>query len=596
MRTFMIGTLVVAVLFVASGCKRDDPVNGALQICEDDPSVNITFPDPSYLPYYAQVVDFEWVSDTSCEIVSTRYLIMPVEPMDDMISALNEDPGALEEYWSRWRPFDERVGNTIRLDSELSYGYHLFAVQARSAGWKITEEFVADLNARIFHSRYRSDGPILELSELNYLGALSDYYPHAYPGIEFNWEVAGGCGLKFRIDANAEYYGRRVAGYRYGWDIRDLDRWDEPFTDINEIPERGFDSGDHYLTIEAIDDLGNVSTKAYRFTFVPMTMERDLLWVDDFPSTNAPSPVKTMPTEDEHDLFWEGLCSKNTGFDAGMDVYDVIEHNNVPPTLELLSHYKNVIWTYSSTENTAWSQMLRPYDRERKINILPMFMGNGGHVWTLGRSMRITGGLLNVLPDPSVVPSSVQCTTGENCGIDQMPSRDYGVTVVDGVIGTFRTGEEMPPGTVRSVDRDALRQAYSDESDPVTLAHPDLPATLELREEITDCPSCFFNLTDRGFSYAEVYNPEYWMDFNFFLDQPGFHPMYRMRAMNNLSPLDHQTIAIWVTKYRDVMPDVILGPAVAAPSAHMGFPLWFFDHDKANQIADVIFEEWGLLE
>ena len=84
------------------------------------------------------------------------------------------------------------------------------------------------------------------------------------------------------------------------------------------------------------------------------------------------------------------------------------------------------------------------------------------------------------------------------------------------------------------------------------------------------------------------------MDYNFLADQPNFHPMYRMRAWNITSPLHHQAIAIWVTKYEDVLPEVAAGPAVAAPSVHMGFPLWFFDHDKANQIADVIFEEWGI--
>ena len=154
----------------------------------------------------------------------------------------------------------------------------------------------------------------------------------------------------------------------------------------------------------------------------------------------------------------------------------------------------------------------------------------------------------------------------------------------------------MPPGVRRVVDRDALYSAYLDESDPVTLSHPGLPATLELWDEITDCPSCFFNIYDRGFIYVEVYNPQYWMDYNFLADQPNFHPMYRMKARDFLSPMHLQTIAIWVTKYDDVIPNVTSGPAVAAASVHMGFPLWFFDREQAGQIADVIFEEWGLQE
>ena len=583
--------LVASMLCAASGCDSEDPVRGEVQSCEEDPSVLITFPDPSYGGPYGRVVDFEWVSDTDCEIQSVRYLIMQSMQTDDLLSALNEDPGFFEEYWSRWRSFDGPQGHAIRLDEELGSGFNLLAVQARSADGKMTAEFVDDRNARIFWSRDMLGGPYLSMSENNYLGDLDDYYPASYPGVEFKWEVAGGCRLKFRIEANAEYYGRRVAGYRYGWDIDDLDNWEEPFIDDNEIPERGFDEGEHDLTIQAIDDLGNVGSKTFRFDFIPMTMERDLLWIDDFPSTNVPNPMRTMPTEDEHDLFWEGLCARNAGFDPGVDIYDVMENNNEPPALELLSHYKNVIWTYSSASvSNAWAQMLQQSDREKKTNFLPMFMARGGHVWTLGRSIGSFGGLKAVLPTESRIPSSVECPVEENCSIDKMPFRDYGVTIVDCVIGNFLFGDPMPN---RTIERDALYSAYLDESDPVTLAHPDLPATLELWDEIT-CWYCFFNIRDRGFFYVEVYNPEYWMEIESLVAQDHFHPMFRMRSMNILSPLNHQTIAIWVTKYEDVLPEVAAGPAVAAPSVHMGFPLWFFDHDKANQIADVIFEEWGI--
>jgi hypothetical protein len=70
--------------------------------------------------------------------------------------------------------------------------------------------------------------------------------------------------------------------------------------------------------------------------------------------------------------------------------------------------------------------------------------------------------------------------------------------------------------------------------------------------------------------------------------------MYRMKSKNTMSALNNQTVALWVTKYADVVPDVASGIAVAAPSAHFGFELWFFDRSQVSQIVDAIFGEWGI--
>jgi hypothetical protein len=49
-----------------------------------------------------------------------------------------------------------------------------------------------------------------------------------------------------------------------------------------------------------------------------------------------------------------------------------------------------------------------------------------------------------------------------------------------------------------------------------------------------------------------------------------------------------------VTKYDGVVPDVESGVAVAAPSAHFGFELWFFNRTQVNALIDLIFEKWGI--
>ena len=98
-----------------------------------------------------------------------------------------------------------------------------------------------------------------------------------------------------------------------------------------------------------------------------------------------------------------------------------------------------------------------------------------------------------------------------------------------------------------------------------------------------------------GFRPVEVYDPAYWMGQNGVTSQGCFHPMYRMKSKNTASALNNQAVALWVTKYADVVPEVSAGVAVAAPSAHFGFELWFFDRPQVDQIIYVIFSEWQIV-
>ena len=173
-----------------------------------------------------------------------------------------------------------------------------------------------------------------------------------------------------------------------------------------------------------------------------------------------------------------------------------------------------------------------------------------------------------------------------------MGHRDYCITMIDKVVGVFRYGEDIPN---RRVDYDALRFAYRDDSDPVTASYPGLPAKLELWEEVTK-PGMFFDPQVLGFLYVEVYDPEYWMDYNMVDSKSCFHPMYRMRTRNTRSAIDRTVVALWVDKYSHIVPDVDEGIAKAARSVHFGFPLWFFDRSAVDSIATVILDEWGILE
>jgi hypothetical protein len=107
-------------------------------------------------------------------------------------------------------------------------------------------------------------------------------------------------------------------------------------------------------------------------------------------------------------------------------------------------------------------------------------------------------------------------------------------------------------------------------------------------------PGMFFDPLIRGFTYIEVYDPEYWLEARITSSQPCFHPIYRMRARSTRSPLDNTVIAVWIDKYKDIQGN---GPlSTPARSIHFGLPLWFFDHAAVDSIVDVVFQEWGILE
>jgi hypothetical protein len=164
-----------------------------------------------------------------------------------------------------------------------------------------------------------------------------------------------------------------------------------------------------------------------------------------------------------------------------------------------------------------------------------------------------------------------------------MAWNDYYVTVVDKVIGQFKTGEDYPDGSVRRLSADAMRSAYRHSGVP-----GDLPETLDLWEEVTR-PGMFFDIMVRGFYYVEAYDPEYYMNFRGLSSHDCFSPLYRMRARSTRSPLDHAAVALKVMRPEcENIDDVIYD------SYHFGIPLWFFDHEQVEQITDYIFEQWDI--
>jgi hypothetical protein len=333
-------------------------------------------------------------------------------------------------------------------------------------------------------------------------------------------------------------------------------------------------------------------------------MSRNLLWVDDFYSTDFPQENYGFPTEWEHTQFWINMLQKAQGFDPARDIFNTADHGSIPPPTELIWKYKNVVWTYSAgNDMNAWDDLIRfiPESlvgaRTRKgFNYLAYYLYLGGHVWTEGMGSSQGGMGAVLVGNAQVFPTNLRCEilgsspgcSSDTSGVFTMAYRDYCITVLDKVQPALRHDARVP---TRSVDRDAMSYAIMDTHDPITAAHNKLPSSLELWERVQR-PGMFFDPTVRGFHYVEIYNPGYWMTIVKASQQYCIHPMYRMRSRSPQSVINNACVAFWTTKYADVVADI--PGAVAAPSVHFGFPLWFFNRAQTDSLADAILSEWSI--
>lgn len=564
---------------------------------------------------YATTVTFRWHCETECKPLSIRYLCDLVTDTNgeysdtfNVVRDLNRNPQRYEDRWSDWIRYNapDEAGRTVTVEDLAVGKVHFFAVQARSYCDRVTTLLELNKNVRRFIASVKA-GPLLTVCE-PYLGCSRFIGTNMSP---VGYDLPGRIPLNFRWEATADDYGGEVVCYRYGWDVQDIhdpDDWDVMCGPWHTAaPTRTLYSGTHTLYVEAIDN-GNKTTRAeIRISIIPFAMDRTLLWVDDFYARDPQPPLYETPGESNHDAFWIDICSRAAGFDPARDVYDCYYgHSIQPPPVQEIGKYKNIIWTYASSQD-AWRKVV-VFTPESEIgvfpqlppNYLPLFLAAGGHLWTLGRSEQ-AGGLAaiwkksNMPLMPALFKTEMSPNPDDTSGVFCMAYKDYCVTAIDKIWGNFKTNPaEVPPNYYRNLDRDAMRFAYKDGADFITGQYPGLPGQLDLWEEVTK-PGRFFDPQVRGFIYCEIYDPQYYMDFNFLSSQDCFHPIYRMRSRNSLSFINDQAIAIWVTRYEDVVPEVRSGVGVPARSVHFGFPLWFFDRAAVDEIVEVVFDEWQII-
>jgi hypothetical protein len=622
---------------VDKGGRRSEAVHRSFTAWTLAPEVQITMPRPpaivDNLQQLGKIINFEWRGvdpidspDNTQDPDSIRYMYHRVDspgfgyyPSFNIVSDLNRNPWRYEEDWSPWiyyRAPGDSGRSTYLGDDEIleTRKSHIFAVQAKDDAGAVTAIFSRRSNVRQFIVS-ETAAPFLTITE-PFLGGFK------FIGTNLRAEpryLPPGVALRFKFYGDSSNYGGEVVCFQYGWDVADLSNpndWDSDCSPFILGCTATWYSGVHTLFVRVVDNSGVETLGQVEINIVPFTMDRNLLWVDDFPSDNSfTQTMYALPREDEHDALWLGHCGRAIDFDPGRDVYDAkASYNFAPPDIKLIGRYKNIIWTYSSASysSSCWDNVVAftPESQytagsQLTVNYLAIFLTKGGHLLTEGNS-ESAGGLAAALPQlAQSFPMNIRCEITENqdgcegdtSGVNSFPYKDYCVTMIDKVVGMLRDDPDMPWRRVRNYDcmypyALNLHDAWND-------SVPGMPDTLNLWSEITKLGRFFYPLAAEpypgGFTLVEVYNPAYWMTHTATTAQSCFHPLFKMKAKNSLSPLNDQAIALWVTKYSHVKPDVASGISVAAPSLHLGFELWYFNRTQGTRIVDAMFRKWQIL-
>ncbi|MBN1163884.1 MAG: hypothetical protein JXB45_04850, partial [Candidatus Krumholzibacteriota bacterium] len=422
-RAFIRIGLILPLFFLIPACIEEWDPNSPWCRDKEKPGVIIDSPPVAEIYYNTRCIAFTWHSALEEEPLAVRYLCIPalnpLDPQDqdfDILADLNAFPEHYESLWSDWikktssdPPWKEiRVGDP----DPLVYGTrYLFAVQAKDRCAQLTPVFTRDENARIFLILERHPALMVHEDHLGIFSFCDDDVTHP---VQF--ELPPGIPLKFSWQADASSYGGQIVSYRYGWDVMDIANpyeWDcAPHITCTETAEKRLYSGIHTLIIEAVDNYGSITYGVFELTISDIfTMERDLLWVDDFYSNDTPKPLREMPTESEHDAFWTAICEKAAGFVSDRDIYDSAQNGGLPPTAAEIGRYKNIIWTFCSSSASAWRRVVI-FTHESwiipppSVNYLPLFLESGGHLLTCGKVDKPGGGLTDAFPEQPLLPAS----------------------------------------------------------------------------------------------------------------------------------------------------------------------------------------------
>jgi hypothetical protein len=600
------------------------------------PEISIRVPvytglNPALLP---PITKFTWEGRDYVDNVrisqdpdSVRWILVPRFENDvdwqNTLRYIRQNPDAKE--WSKWHyylaPMDSGKNWTT---PPLEFGGYMFAIQAKDEAGAFTPVFDERRNVRRLLVSKRSTGPLL-IANNGFIGTFKSTTATTSLSIV---DMPANVPLIFEWSASAESYGGVVPGYRYGWDINDLNNDDQwavdwtPFTATTaESPSQTWFFGTHTFHVEAIDNSGYVSRIGIKINIVPFTMERNLLVVDDFyedPATAGWGVTRgALPSDEQHDDFWTNALINVDGYEPAIDMIEVSTNDPLP--IDKLAQYKNVIWdTYGgysllSTSFPFLYDVIRfiPKDPDVTIvgrvqpNLLALFMAAGGHVLLCGQqpmTMVFNVQFLNNKRFPFIFQYELRGDQDGNydnqidnpVGDRSFAYRDMCLDVMDIAYTNWnllrRPGaQENGCGVthLRVVDKriDGLRECLPlDENFPL----------LTLRPECSSFGKAYAE--DKAGLNDEIYNPPYFRCGQLNLGpRDCFEPIYGHGCLNQSSSIYNAPNAAWSLTFAHVDPDVDIGVSTPARSAVWGFEPAYFDTTQTREALEyIIFEEWLL--
>ncbi|MEJ2720419.1 MAG: hypothetical protein P8181_04675, partial [bacterium] len=562
---------------------------------------------------------------------AVRWILVSTEQFNDDWSAALEyiraNPSAPE--WSGWADYATHNAWTT---PPLEWGRYVFAVQVVDEAGAVSPVYDETRNVRRVY--VGESGPPVVTVYSEFVGAMASAGLDAPMAII---EFPARTPVSFRFKASSTSAGAgstsagAVTGYRYGWDIEDLNddtQWGIPFVPFltrdnsAESPPRSFEFDSHTFHVEVIDAAGYKARLGIRLNFVPVTMNNTLLvvddWVEPYPGGFSDTDGAT-PSDEEHDAFWEFVLDDVSGIDPQVDMIDVAGVTEMP--FHVLADYRSVIWSAPGYLGTGDPPLLwrtigfvdpnRPGSTEiPRVNTLGMYMAAGGHVMLCGETIMTNA--IDTRRFPSGVPALPLIVRYELGGDQDGDYEDsdmgrrgigeysfaYGAACLDvldmAVVSNPRrrrdASEVCRVDNIRDYDArtQGLRRA---------IPHPwspDFPE-LWLRPEVAG-PGKWYAEERSGLN-TDLYNPAYFGDLcsqfqELVFPRDCFEPIYGLGCVDENSVIYNAPIAFWTRTYGDRYPGA---GGVAARSVIWGFhPVYFDPYNVRDALDLVLFTEWRL--
>ncbi len=395
------------------------------------PETQIIIPSTSVIVELGPTFTVSWEGidlDGTENPVAYSYRIVPVDNVvlvpPDALEALLFDANSPGDPWS---PFEARTSVPIQnLAIPQDYIFGVVALdQAGAVEPRLrTPESPGPTNT--LRIRARQSGGIPELSVSSSVKTTT--FPTADERKK-TFQIPANSNVTFTWTADASRYGGRVTGYSYGTDLLDPFGDDPGWSPESATTTRAvlrFDvppggrTEEHILYVRARDDVGTTIIADVTLVVVPLTRERDVLYIDDFgPDTRgqAPDDCIPRPPEDEisnsdfphdqcHDQYiresiaealaqlghpdwvvdrYEPLDPR-TGILTNRSTVDIDSTSNSywiysgPVTLQQMARYRLIVWNTKSETTTQLTKM----NLEGEDNFLAVYIESGGPVLLMG--------------------------------------------------------------------------------------------------------------------------------------------------------------------------------------------------------------------